>query len=117
MFLLLVFIASLIFNLPVFNCHCESINVEFGEKCTLDDVREAMKNASGLILLDDPSREVYPMPIDVSGKDDVYVGRLRMDGSVPSGINMWVVADNLLKGAALNAVQIMELCIRRRNDI
>lgn len=104
-------------RVPVFNCHCESINVEFGEKCTLDDVREAMNNASGLILLDDPSREVYPMPIDVSGKDDVYVGRLRMDGSVPSGINMWVVADNLLKGAALNAVQIMELCIRRRNDI
>ncbi len=98
-------------RIPVLNAHSESINVEFDKKCTLDEVRNVLSRAPGVVLLDDPSRNVYPMPLTVSGKDEVYVGRLRLDDSVPSGVNMWVVADNILKGAALNAVQILELLV------
>ena len=96
-------------RVPVFNAHSESINVEFVQKCSLEEVKAALKKAKGVSVVDDPSRALYPMPIEASGKDDVFVGRVRLDDSVESGINMWVVADNLLKGAALNAVQILEL--------
>lgn len=96
-------------RVPVFNAHSESINVEFVQKCTLEDVKKVLLKAKGVTLVDDPSRALYPMPITASGKDEVFVGRVRLDDSVKSGINMWVVADNLLKGAALNAVQILEL--------
>ncbi len=96
-------------RVPVFNAHSESINVEFVQKCTLKDVKKVLLEAKGVTLVDDPSRALYPMPITASGKDEVFVGRMRLDDSVKSGINMWVVADNLLKGAALNAVQILEL--------
>lgn len=96
-------------RVPVFNAHSESINVEFEQKCTLDEVKKALTEAKGIVLADDPKSNLYPMPIDASGKDEVFVGRLRLDDSVDSGLNMWVVADNILKGAALNAVQILEL--------
>ena len=96
-------------RVPVFNAHSESINVEFEQKCTLDEVKKALTEAKGIVLADDPKSNLYPMPIDASGRDEVFVGRLRLDDSVDSGLNMWVVADNILKGAALNAVQILEL--------
>ncbi len=99
-------------RVPVFNAHSESINVEFEQKCTLDEVRRTLSQAPGIVLLDDPDSNLYPMPLNVSGKDEVYLGRLRLDESVDSGVNMWVVADNILKGAALNAVQILELLVK-----
>jgi aspartate-semialdehyde dehydrogenase len=98
-------------RVPVFHGHSESINVEFKKPAALADVRECLKNAEGIVLTDDPSNGVYPTPIEVENKDEVFVGRLRIDDSVNSGINMWVVADNIRKGAATNAVQIAEKMI------
>lgn len=96
-------------RVPVYNAHSESINVEFEKPCTAKDARAVLAAAKGIKVVDDPSRNEYPLAIEASGKDEVFVGRIRDDESVASGINMWVVADNLLKGAALNAVQILEL--------
>ena len=99
-------------RVPVPNCHCESVNVEFERPCTLQEVRSALENGAGVKVLDDPDTATYPLPGETSGKDDVYVGRIRLDESVESGVNLWIVADNILKGAALNAVQILELITR-----
>jgi len=99
-------------RVPVFRGHSESVNVETEKKLTANQVRELLAKAPGLTVFDAPEKGVYPMPIDCDGKDDVYVGRIREDESVENGINMWVVADNLRKGAALNAVQIAEVLIR-----
>jgi len=98
-------------RVPVYYAHSESVNVETEEKITQEEAIELMKNFEGITVLDDPSNNVYPMPIDVEGKNDVYVGRIREDESIPCGLNMWVVADNLRKGAAMNAIQIAELLI------
>jgi len=95
-------------RVPVYNGHSESINIEFKVPVTLNAVKQCLKGADGLTLMDDTARGVYPTPLFASGKDGVFVGRLRMDDSVGSGINMWVVADNIRKGAATNAVQILE---------
>ena len=95
-------------RVPVFNGHSESINVEFEKDFILRDIFEIYKNAKGIILQDNVSENVYPMAITSSGYDEVFVGRIRRDYSVKSGLNLWVVADNLRKGAASNAVQIME---------
>lgn len=100
-------------RVPVFNSHSESINVEFSEKCTADEVREILKKSKGIKVLDDIANKIYPMPLYASGKDDVFVGRIRQDFSVENGINFWVVADNIRKGAATNAVQIMETIIKK----
>ena len=99
-------------RVPVFHGHSESINVEFIKPCTLDEVRGVLSAAPGLILMDDPPKGVYPDPLMAAGRDEVFVGRLRLDETLPSGINMWVVADNIRKGAATNAVQIAEALIR-----
>ena len=99
-------------RVPVVNSHSESINVEFDKPCELNEIKMTLSKADGVILYDDPATMKYPMPILASGQDKVYVGRLRLDESVPSGINMFVVADNLRKGAASNAVQILELLIK-----
>jgi len=96
-------------RVPVYFGHSESINVEFERPCTLEDVRTALATFDGLVLKDDVQNSVYPMPIDAEGKDEVFVGRVRIDESVKSGVNLWVVADNIRKGAATNAVQIVEL--------
>lgn len=93
-------------RVPVFNSHSESINVEFEKQFDLDELREVLKNAPGVIVQDDPANNLYPMPIHASGKDETFVGRIRRDESVESGVNLWVVADNIRKGAATNAVQI-----------
>ena len=99
-------------RVPVFCGHSESINVETEKKLTAADVRAILREAPGIVVADEPENAVYPMPIDTTGKDATYVGRIREDDSVPNGINLWVVADNLRKGASLNAVQIAEILIR-----
>jgi len=95
-------------RVPVLRCHSESINVEFESEISLAEVRRVLAEAPGVTLLDDPADLEYPMPAMLTGSDDVYIGRLRIDGSAPNSISMWVVADQLRKGAALNAVQIAE---------
>ncbi len=99
-------------RVPVFNAHSESVNVETRTKLTRADVIRLLSKAPGVKVVDDPARKKYPMPIDADGKDETFVGRIREDESVPNGINMWVVSDNLRKGAALNAVQIAETLIK-----
>jgi len=95
-------------RVPVFNSHSESINVEFEKEFNLNDLKQILKNSPGIIVKDDFENEVYPTTLDTNGQDNVFVGRIRKDFSVPSGVNLWVVADNLRKGAASNAVQILE---------
>jgi aspartate-semialdehyde dehydrogenase len=99
-------------RVPVFCGHSESINVETEKKLTAADVKALLREAPGVIVADEPENNLYPMAIDATGKDATFVGRIREDDSVPNGLNLWVVADNLRKGAALNAVQIAEILIR-----
>lgn len=103
-------------RVPVFNGHSESINVEFKKQFDLEELKEALRNAPGVIVQDDPANNVYPMPIYASGKDETFVGRIRRDESVESGVNLWVVADNIRKGAATNAVQIAQELIKWWNE-
>lgn len=98
-------------RVPVLRCHSESINVEFEGPVSVEAARAALEAAPGVTVLDDPGTQLYPMPALLEGTDDTYVGRLRRDASVEYGIAMWVVADQLRKGAALNAVQIAELLL------
>jgi aspartate-semialdehyde dehydrogenase len=99
-------------RVPVFCSHSESVNIETEKKLTAADVKALLREAPGIIVADDPQNNVYPMAIDATGKDATFVGRIREDNSIPNGLNLWVVADNLRKGAALNAVQIAEILIR-----
>jgi aspartate-semialdehyde dehydrogenase len=99
-------------RVPVFIGHSESVNIETEKAAPPDAVRRILRGAPGVEVVDDPGRSVYPMPVDASGRDEVFVGRIRADSTVANGINMWIVADNLRKGAALNAVQIAEILIR-----
>jgi aspartate-semialdehyde dehydrogenase len=99
-------------RVPVFRCHSESVNIETEKKISSNEVRAILSSVQGIIVYDDPQRNLYPMAIDVAGKDEIYVGRVREDESVPHGINLWIVSDNLRKGAALNAVQIAEHLIQ-----
>ena len=99
-------------RVPVFYGHSESINVEFCKKCTRQDVVNALENFPGLVVMDDVKNNVYPTPLIAENRDEVFVGRIRLDDSVDSGANLWVVADNIRKGAATNAVQIVELLIK-----
>ena len=93
-------------RIPVMGGHSESINVEFKQDFDMDEVRSLLSSAEGVVLQDDPANNVYPMPLNAHKKDQVFVGRLRRDESQPNTLNMWVVADNLRKGAATNTVQI-----------
>lgn len=95
-------------RVPTMGGHSESVNVEFYEDFDLDEVREILANTPGVILQDDPANKIYPMPLTAHKRDEVFVGRLRRDESQPNTLNMWIVADNLRKGAATNAVQIAE---------
>ena len=101
-------------RVPVVGGHSEAVNVEFQNDYSLDDVRNILKNADGIILEDEPSKSIYPMPINAEGRDEVFVGRLRRDESQPNTLNMWIVADNLRKGAATNAVQIAEYLVSNK---
>ena len=98
-------------RVPVFDSHSESINIEFENAFDIKEVFETLKNAPGIILEDDPQNNVYPLAINAAGHDEVYIGRIRRDESVENGINIWVVADNIRKGAATNAVQIAQVII------
>ncbi len=97
-------------RIPVFRAHCESINLEFTDPIEPDQVRDLLSTAPGVSILDDRENNRFPMPIDATGADDIFVGRIRQDESIPDnrGINLWVAGDQLRKGAALNAVQIAE---------
>jgi aspartate-semialdehyde dehydrogenase len=99
-------------RVPVFCSHSESVNIETEKKLTAEQAKTLLRAAPGVMLLDVPQENIYPMAIDAVGKDATYVGRVREDDSVANGLNLWVVADNLRKGAALNAVQIAEILIR-----
>jgi aspartate-semialdehyde dehydrogenase len=98
-------------RVPVFRCHSESLNIETEKKLSPDEVRAILSSAPGVIVYDAPDKNIYPIPIHIAGKDETYVGRIREDETIANGINMWIVADNLRKGAALNAVQIAEKLI------
>ncbi len=98
-------------RVPVFRCHSEAVNIEMERKISANEVRAVLSAAPGVIVYDDPTKNIYPLAIDVAGKDEVYVGRIREDETVPNGMNLWIVSDNLRKGAALNAVQIAEKLI------
>ncbi|OGW54625.1 MAG: aspartate-semialdehyde dehydrogenase [Nitrospirae bacterium RIFCSPLOW2_12_42_9] len=99
-------------RVPVYIGHSESVNIETEEKLSANEARAILSAAPGIVVYDEPKRNIYPVPLEVSGKDEVFVGRIREDESVPNGLNLWVVADNLRKGAATNAVQIAEMLIR-----
>ncbi|MBB4078380.1 aspartate-semialdehyde dehydrogenase [Lewinella aquimaris] len=101
-------------RVPVHGGHSESINVEFERPFTIAAVRELLAEVPGLVLQDDPANNVYPMPLLAKHRDEVFVGRLRRDESIENGLNMWVVADNLRKGAATNAVQIAEYLLENK---
>jgi aspartate-semialdehyde dehydrogenase len=98
-------------RIPIMRAHSEAIWAETEKELTVNEVQEAFRNADGITLVDDPSKNEYPMPLMASGTDDVYVGRVRKDITSPKGIAFWCVADQIRKGAALNAVQIAEVCI------
>lgn len=95
-------------RIPVMGGHSESVNVEFANDFVLNEVKDLLSNSPGVVLVDDPATQQYPMPMDAHEKDDVFVGRIRRDETQPNTLNMWVVSDNLRKGAATNAIQIAE---------
>lgn len=99
-------------RVPVLRAHSEAVWVETEKPIELDELKKAIENASGLILKDNPEEKKYPMPLDISDKDPVYIGRLRKDLSDPNGLNFWIVGDQIKKGAALNAVQIAQWLIK-----
>jgi aspartate-semialdehyde dehydrogenase len=95
-------------RIPVMGGHSESVNVEFENDFDLDEIRKILQAAPGVIVVDDPNQSKYPMPKDAHERDEVFVGRLRRDETQPRTLNMWIVSDNLRKGAATNAIQIAE---------
>ncbi len=100
-------------RIPVVGGHSESVNVEFENDFDINEIKSLLSKAPGVVVVDDPSNQIYPMPIDAHEKDEVFVGRLRRDESQPNTLNMWVVSDNLRKGAATNAIQIAEYLNQR----
>ena len=100
-------------RVPVFYGHSESVNIEFEKDLSPDKARKLLKKAPGVKVVDDPLKNKYPLAIHAAGKDDTFVGRIRKDESVPYGLNIWVVADNIRKGAALNAIQIAEILAQK----
>lgn len=104
-------ITSTAVRVPIELCHGESVNIEFEDDFKLEEVFSILRSSPGLIVEDDPDKNIYPMPINASNKDEVFVGRIRRDFSIKSGLNLWIVADNLRKGAATNTIQIAEKLI------
>ncbi|WP_099188864.1 aspartate-semialdehyde dehydrogenase [Tepidibacter mesophilus] len=99
-------------RIPVMYSHSESVNIEFEKEFDIKEVFDILNDADGVVVVDDPKNNVYPLALDAAGKDEVFVGRIRRDFSLDNGINMWVVADNIRKGAATNTVQIAELLLK-----
>lgn len=104
-------ITSTTVRVPVFGGHSESVNLEFEKKYNLDDIHSLLAKMPGIVVEDNPKENLYPMPINAHNKDEVFVGRIRRDTTIPNGLNLWIVSDNLRKGAATNAVQIAEKLI------
>ncbi len=102
-------------RVPVIRSHSESVNIETEKKITRDKAIELLSGAPGVIVIDDIANNQYPLPLDAAGKDDTFVGRIREDESIANGLNLWIVSDNLRKGAALNAVQIAEELVKNGN--
>lgn len=107
-------ITSTTVRVPVRYGHCVSANIEFEKQFEISEIYNTLKTSKGIVVLDDVKNNIYPMPIEVEGKDEVYVGRIRRDFSVDNGINLWIVADNIRKGAATNTVQIAELLTKNK---
>ncbi len=106
-------VTSTTVRVPVMGGHSEAVNIEFEREFELNDIRRILENAPGIIVVDDPANLKYPMPIDAHDRDEVFVGRIRRDESQANSLNLWIVADNLRKGAATNAVQIAEYLLER----
>ena len=100
-------------RVPVIYSHSESVNIETEKKLTAKEVKEILSRAPGVLVVDNPALSEYPLAIHAAGRDETFVGRIREDESIPNGINMWIVSDNIRKGAALNAVQIAEILIEK----
>lgn len=100
-------------RVPIFSCHCESVNVEFEKPFEINEVRKLLSNAENVVVLEDFKNFSYPTPLQAKDKNEVFVGRIRKDFSHPNAINLWIVADNLRKGAATNAIQILKLLIKK----
>ena len=101
-------------RIPVVGGHSESINIEFEKDFQIDDIVEVLSHSEGIVVMDNPGKSIYPMPMDSHDKDDVFVGRIRRDESQPNTLNLWVVSDNLRKGAATNAIQIAEYLLKHK---
>ena len=108
-----IMVSATVARVPVVGGHSESVNVELKKEYNLDEVRHLIESTPGVVLYDDPAHNIYPMPITAHHKDDVFVGRLRRDPSLPCTLNLWVVADNIRKGAATNAIQIMQALLKK----
>jgi aspartate-semialdehyde dehydrogenase len=106
-------VTSTTVRIPVMGGHSESVNVEFEKDFDLQELKELLSKAPGVVVQDDPAKQIYPMPLWAHEKDEVFVGRLRRDDTQPNTINMWIVSDNLRKGAATNAVQIAEYLLQK----
>jgi len=100
-------------RVPVLGGHSEAVNIQLNSAFDLDEVKNLLRNTAGIVLLDDLDAKIYPMPLYAKDKDEVFVGRVRRDESVDNGLNLWIVADNLRKGAATNAIQIAEYLIAK----
>lgn len=109
-----IMVSATVARVPVVGGHSESVNVEFNKEFDLEEVRRLIAETPGVVLYDDPSKNIYPMPIVAEDKDEVFVGRVRRDPSQPKTLNLWVVADNLRKGAATNAVEILQYLEQRK---
>lgn len=107
-------VTATVARVPVFGGHSEAVNVEFENEFDLADVRQLLSEMPGVVVMDNPDQNEYPMPRFAKDKDEVFVGRIRRDESQPKSLNLWIVADNLRKGAATNAIQIMQKLIEKR---
>jgi aspartate-semialdehyde dehydrogenase len=101
-------------RVPVYGGHSEAVNVEFEKPYEVNDIRQTLADESGIVVQDDPSKSIYPMPKYARARDEVFVGRIRRDNTIPNGLNLWIVSDNLRKGAATNAVQIAKYLIDKQ---
>lgn len=105
-------VSPTVVRVPIFHCHSEAVNLELSRPFELDAIRNLLREAPGVVLMDDPAKNIYPTPVQAQGRDEVFVGRVRTDPSVANGLNLWVVADNLRRGAATNGVLIYEAMVR-----